>query len=75
MITLLTSVQLDCQDIVVNVRGRHRMAYPIKDYWEGNYVIFRYIAGSTVPPQVQCLLSAPQAGAEGRILRHGTFRY
>jgi small subunit ribosomal protein S6 len=57
------------------VRGRHRMAYPIKGNWEGIYVLFSFLAGPATAPQVQILLSNPPAGSEDNILRHMTLRY
>lgn len=57
------------------VRGRHRMAYPIKGHWEGIYVLYSFMARRDTTPKVQKLLSTPAAGAEDNILRHMTFRY
>lgn len=60
-------------DIKVTVRGRQRLAYPIKRFAEGIYVLYTYSAGSTVAGSVQKMLSTPEAGAELNILRHMTF--
>jgi small subunit ribosomal protein S6 len=62
------------RDIKVTVRGRQRLAYPIKRFPEGIYVLYTYGAGPTVSNAVQRMLSTPEAGAELNILRHMTFR-
>jgi small subunit ribosomal protein S6 len=67
--------QEECQDVEAIVRGRHRMAYPVKGHWEGIYVLFTFIARCATVPKVQKLLSTPVAGAEDNILRHMTIRY
>lgn len=55
------------------VRGRQRLAYPIKGYWEGQYVLYRYAAKRATSQGVQKLLSTPAVGAEANVLRHMTF--
>jgi len=57
------------------VRGRQRMAYPIKGNWEGIYVLFSFVSQFTTAPKVQRLLSTPVSGKEDSILRHMTFKY
>ena len=61
-------------DVKVTVRGRQRLAYPIKRFNEGIYVLYTYGAGATVSQKVQKMLSTPEAGAELNILRHMTFK-
>jgi small subunit ribosomal protein S6 len=56
------------------VRGRQRLAYPIKRFTEGIYVLYTYSASSGAGQAVQKYLSTPQAGSELNILRHMTFR-
>lgn len=68
-------VQENCQDVKAMVRGRHRMAYPVKGNWEGIYVLFSFLAQPSTAPKVQILLSNPPAGAEDNILRHMTLNY
>ena len=61
-------------DISALVRGSpQRLAYPIKGYWEGVYVLYRYGAKRATSQAVQRLLSAPPVGAETNVLRHMTF--
>lgn len=55
------------------VRGRQRLAYPIKGHWEGIYVLYRYAAKRATSQGVQKLLSTPAVGAEQNVLRHMTF--
>ena len=55
------------------VRGRQRLAYPIKGYWEGVYVLYRFSAKRATSQGVQKLLSTPAVGAEANVLRHMTF--
>lgn len=62
------------EGINVTVRGRQRLAYPIKRFFEGVYVLYTYAAGSDVSQKVQKILSTPEAGSELNILRHMTFR-
>lgn len=64
----------DAHDVNVTVRGRQRLAYPIKRFGEGIYVLYTYAAGPTVSQSVQRMLSTPEAGAELNVLRHMTFR-
>lgn len=71
----VSRVQLDCQDVQCSIKGKFRMAYPIRDEWEGLYVLFHFHADSSVPSKCQKLLSTPDAGNEGVVLRHATFRY
>lgn len=68
-------MQENCQDVKAMVRGRHRMAYPVKGNWEGIYVLFSFLAQPSTAPKVQILLSNPTAGAEDNILRHMTLNY
>ncbi|KAI3428612.1 hypothetical protein D9Q98_007435 [Chlorella vulgaris] len=56
------------------VRGRQRLAYPIKRFTEGIYVLYTYTATPNAGQAVQKYLSTPTAGAELNILRHMTFR-
>lgn len=62
------------EDVKVTVRGRQRLAYPIKRFADGIYVLYTYAAGPKVASAVQKMLSTPEAGAELNILRHMTFR-
>ncbi|KAL4423041.1 hypothetical protein ABPG77_002075 [Micractinium sp. CCAP 211/92] len=55
------------------VRGRQRLAYPIKRFSEGIYVLYTYTADPSTGQAVQKYLSTPQAGNELNILRHMTF--
>lgn len=55
------------------VRGRQNLAYPIKKFWEGIYVLYEYAAPRRASPAVQKYLSTPIVGAEYNILRHMTF--
>lgn len=55
------------------VRGRQNLAYPIKKFWEGIYVLYEYAAPRKASPAVQKYLSTPIVGAEYNILRHMTF--
>ena len=61
-------------DVKVTVRGRQRLAYPIKKFSEGIYVLYTYNAGAPVSQAVQKTLSTPEAGSELNILRHMTFK-
>lgn len=70
-----SATQENCQDVKAMVRGRHRMAYPVKGNWEGIYVLFSFLAQPITAPKVQILLSNPPAGAEDNILRHMTLNY
>lgn len=62
----------DCQHINALVRPRTRMAYPIKSEWEGIYVLYSYACKRQTAKQIQLLLSKPEAGSEGTLLRHIT---
>ena len=62
-----------CMHISALVRGRSRMAYPIKTNWEGIYVLYTYAARRATARTVQLLLSNPEAGSEDKLLRHITF--
>ncbi len=64
----------NAQGINVTIRGRQRLAYPIKRFFDGVYVLYTYAAGSDVSQKVQKTLSTPEAGNELNILRHMTFR-
>lgn len=65
--------QEKCQDITALVRGRQQLAYPIKGFWEGIYVLYTYGARRATSQGVQRLLSKPSIGAEVNVLRHMTF--
>ncbi|KAG1677076.1 hypothetical protein FOA52_001246 [Chlamydomonas sp. UWO 241] len=60
----------DCQSINALVRGRARMAYPIKGDWEGIYVLYTYAAKRQTAKNIQLLLSKPEAGSESKLLRY-----
>jgi len=62
----------ECMNISALVRGRSRMAYPIKGNWEGIYVLYTYAAKRQTARTVQLLLSNPEAGSEDNVLRHIT---
>eukprot|EP00882_Tetradesmus_deserticola_P005029 GHRQ01005299.1.p1 GENE.GHRQ01005299.1~~GHRQ01005299.1.p1 ORF type:complete len:182 (+),score=82.09 GHRQ01005299.1:115-660(+) len=62
----------DCLHINALVRGRSRMAYPMKGNWDGMYVLYTYAAKRQTARNVQLLLSNPEAGSEDKILRHIT---
>lgn len=62
------------QDVQVTVRGRQRLAYPIKGFSEGIYVLYTFKAAPRVSQAVQKMLSTPEAGSELNILRHMTFK-
>jgi small subunit ribosomal protein S6 len=62
------------KDVRVTVRGRQRLAYPIKNFIEGIYVLYTYKARPETSQKVQRTLSAPEAGSELNVLRHMTFR-
>eukprot|EP00889_Picochlorum_renovo_P005821 jgi/Picre1/32851/NNA_008180.t1 len=61
-------------EIDVTIRGRQRLAYPIKSFVDGIYVLYTFNANPQVVAPVQKLLSTPTAGAELNVLRHMTFR-
>ncbi|GAX84820.1 hypothetical protein CEUSTIGMA_g12241.t1 [Chlamydomonas eustigma] len=63
----------DCQNINALIRGRTRMAYPMRGEWEGIYVLYTYAAKRNTAKNIQLLLSNPEAGSEGKLLRHITF--
>lgn len=63
----------ECQNINALVRPRTRMAYPIKGEWEGIYVLYTYGAKRQTAKNIQLLLSNPEAGSEGKVMRHLTF--
>mmetsp|Transcript_5403 Transcript_5403/g.11914 ORF Transcript_5403/g.11914 Transcript_5403/m.11914 type:complete len:178 (+) Transcript_5403:113-646(+) len=62
----------ECMNINALVRGRSRMAYPIKTNWEGIYVLYTYAAKRQTARTIQLLLSNPEAGSEDVLLRHIT---
>ena len=62
------------REVTVTVRGKQRLAYPIKRFPEGIYVLYTYGAGAPVSQNVQRMLSTPEAGKEDTILRHMSFR-
>ncbi len=41
--------------------------------WEGIYVLYTYAAKRQTAKKIQLLLSKPEAGSEGKLLRHITF--
>ncbi|PSC69962.1 plastid ribosomal S6 [Micractinium conductrix] len=55
------------------VRGRQRLAYPIKRFTEGIYVLYSYKAAPSAGQAVQKFLSTPTASGVSNILRHMTF--
>ncbi|KAL3160386.1 hypothetical protein ABBQ32_010711 [Trebouxia sp. C0010 RCD-2024] len=63
-----------CKGIKALVRGRQQLAYPIKGFWEGIYVLYTYSAKRTTSQKVQKHLSTPIVGGEANVLRHMTFR-
>lgn len=57
-------------------RGRQRMAYPIKEQWEGIYVMVNFVSMPRVPKALQDMLSAPVVGGdEKNIVRYMTIKY
>jgi ribosomal protein S6 len=64
----------ECQDINTTIKGRQKLAYPIKKFAEGIYVLYTFAAPPPVSQRIQKLLSTPESGAELNILRHMTFR-
>lgn len=62
------------QNIHVTVRGRQRLAYPIKRFADGIYVLYTYASDPNMVSSIQKMLSTPTAGAELNVLRHMTFR-
>ncbi|KAL6771477.1 PRPS6 [Auxenochlorella protothecoides x Auxenochlorella symbiontica] len=58
----------------VTLRGRQRLAYPIRKFTEGIYALYTYTASPPTSQAVQRLLSTPVAGGEFNILRHMTVR-
>ncbi|KAK9833278.1 hypothetical protein WJX81_002178 [Elliptochloris bilobata] len=65
--------QHETLDISALVRGSQRLAYPIKGFWDGVYVLYTYTAKRSTSQGVQKLLSKPATGGESNILRHMTF--
>ncbi|GLC37772.1 hypothetical protein PLESTB_001475200 [Pleodorina starrii] len=62
----------ECYEISALVRGRSKLAYPIKGEWDGIFVLYSYVATRQTGRAVQLLLSNPEAGAEDTVLRHIT---
>lgn len=62
----------ECLSINALVKGRTKLAYPIKKEQEGIYVLYTYCAKRQTARAIQMLLSNPEAGAEDTILRHIT---
>lgn len=60
-------------DVNAMVRGRQRLAYPIKKFWDGIFVLYDYTAPRKASQAVQKYLSTPIVGSEMNILRHMTF--
>ena len=60
--------------IDVTVRGRQRLAYPMKGFSDGIYVLYTFEADPSVVSPMQKMLSTPTAGAELNVLRHISFR-
>ncbi|KAF5838767.1 hypothetical protein DUNSADRAFT_2230 [Dunaliella salina] len=62
----------ECLSINALVRGRSRLAYPMKTHWEGIYVLYTYAARRQTARAVQLMLSNPEVGSENVLLRHMT---
>lgn len=62
----------ECISINALVKGRSKLAYPIGREQEGIYVLYTYCAKRQTARAIQLLLSKPESGAEGTILRHIT---
>lgn len=41
--------------------------------WEGIYVLYNYAAKRQTAKNIQLVLSKPEAGSEGKVMRHLTF--
>jgi ribosomal protein S6 len=55
------------------VRGNSQaLAYPIKGFWDGIYVLYTYAAAAPTAQGVQKLLSTPNSGGQLNVLRHMT---
>ncbi|CAK0749917.1 hypothetical protein CVIRNUC_001948 [Coccomyxa viridis] len=63
----------NAQEISALVRGNQHLAYPIKGFWDGIYVLYTYAAQRKTSHAVQKLLSTPVVGKEKNVLRHMTF--
>jgi len=63
----------NAQEISALVRGNQHLAYPIKGFWDGIYVLYTYAAQRKTSQAVQKLLSTPVVGKEKNVLRHMTF--
>ncbi|KAK9810811.1 hypothetical protein WJX73_009192 [Symbiochloris irregularis] len=61
------------KEISAMVRGVTQLAYPIKGFWEGIYVLYTYTARRSTSVAVQTLLATPPVGEERRVLRFATF--
>lgn len=62
-----------CQNINALAKNMPtRLAYPIKNEYEGIYVLYTYAAKRQTAKAVQLLLSNPEAGSEDKLLRHIT---
>lgn len=63
----------ECLHINALVRTRNRLAYPLKGTnWEATFVLYTYAARRQTARTVQLVLSRPESGSEGIILRHIT---
>mmetsp|Transcript_23337 Transcript_23337/g.64490 ORF Transcript_23337/g.64490 Transcript_23337/m.64490 type:complete len:183 (+) Transcript_23337:95-643(+) len=62
----------ECMSINALVRGRSRLAYPMKTHWEGIYVLYTYAARRQTARAIQLMLSNPEVGSENVLLRHMT---
>merc|ERR1712224_753871 len=61
-------------EIECTVKGRQRMSYPMKDNWDGIYVLFHFNAPPPVAKIVQNVLSNPDAETQTNILRWANFK-
>lgn len=62
----------ECISINALVKGRSKLAYPIRREQEGIYVLYTYCAKRQTARAIQLLLSKPEAGSEDTVLRHIT---
>ncbi|MEW5299689.1 MAG: hypothetical protein WDW38_004258 [Sanguina aurantia] len=62
-----------CMHINALVRGRNKLAYPVKGESDAMYVVYTYAAKRSSAKAIQLMLSKPDVGSEGNILRHISF--